>query len=112
MKVPVKRFWLVGGRDLSGNVIYRQAHPLHYFSEHQMSVLLQALAAKSALTFNEIADALCRRDKRTALLEVQRLNGEHFTLACGPSFDWTARIIPDGNRQLTDVRGLYRRQQG
>jgi hypothetical protein len=99
----MKRFWLVEGRDPSGNVIYRQAHPLHHFSEQQMGVLLQALTAKSALIFDEIAGALCRRGKRTSLLEVQRLSGEHFTLACGPSLDWTARAIPADDRRLADL---------
>jgi hypothetical protein len=99
----MKRYWLVEGRDLSGNVICRQAHPLHHFSEQQMGCLLQALTAKSALTFNEIAGALCRRDKRTSLLEVQQFGGEHFTLACGPSLDWTACVIPAGDQRLGDL---------
>lgn len=70
-----------------------------------MTALLQALAAKSSLNFDEIADALCRRGKRTSLLEVQRLCGEHFTLACGPGLEWTARVILAGDWRLRGVSG-------
>ena len=108
MGSPLKKaklFWLLEGRDLSGEIIYRQAYPLHYFSEGQMGVLLQALAAKSALAFDQIVGALCRRDKRTSLLEVQRLKGKHFTLACGPSLEWTARVIPGGDWRLNELQG-------
>lgn len=96
----MKRYWLVEGRDPSHDLIFRHIYPLHLYSEQQMGTLLQALAAKSALSFRETADALCRRGKRTALLEVQRLNGPHFTLACGPSLDWTARVLPEGDKRL------------
>lgn len=92
--------WLVEGRDLSGELIFRQAYPLHRYSEQQMCALLQTLAAKSALSFHEIAGALCRRNYRSALLEVQHLAGPHFTLACGPSLDWTARVLPKGDERL------------
>lgn len=68
-----------------------------------MAVLLQVFAAKSALSLREIAGALCRRNKRTALLEVQRLNGPHYTLACGPSLEWTARLIPEGDPRLAGL---------
>jgi hypothetical protein len=68
-----------------------------------MTVLLQVLAAKSALNFREIAGALCRRNKRTSLLEVQRLNGPHYTLACGPTLDWTARVITEGDQRLAGL---------
>ena len=97
------RVWLVEGRDLSHDLIFQQVYPLYLYSEQQMGVLLQALTAKSALSFDEITGALCRRGKRTALLEVQRLNGEHFTLACGPSLDWVARVIPEGDGRLDDL---------
>src|SRR5690348_3550744 len=61
---------------------------------------LAGLAATSALSFSEILGALCRRGKRTPLLEVQRLSGPHFALACGPSLDWIARVIPEDDRRL------------
>lgn len=101
--VTVRRFWLVEGQDLDGKVIYQQAHPLHYYSSEQMGILLQALTAKSSLSFDEIAAALCRRGKRTALLNVQHLQGEHFTIACGPSLEWTARILPQHDRRLAGL---------
>jgi hypothetical protein len=101
--VPMRRFWLVEGRDIAGEVIFHHAYPLHYFSDQQMTAALQALAAKSALSLSEILGALCRRGKRTTLLEVQRLSGPHFTLACGPSLEWTARVIPEGDPRLTDL---------
>ena len=68
-----------------------------------MAALLQALAAKSALSYDEIADALCRNGQRTSLLEVQRLKPP-FTLACGPALEWTARVLEDGDSRLQDVR--------
>ena len=98
-----KKFWLVEGRDLSGELIHRRAYPMSRYSELQMGVLLQAFAAKSALSFDEIAGALCRSNRRTALLEVQQLTGKHFTLACGPSLDWTARVMSEEDPRMQGV---------
>lgn len=97
-----RSFWLVEGRGLSGDHIYRKVYPFHLYSEQQMGTLLQPMAAKSALTFAEIAGALCRRGKRTSLLEVQKLNGPHFTLACGSSLEWTARVLREEDERLAE----------
>lgn len=94
-------WWLVEGRNLSHEIVHRRAYPLHYYSEQQMSALLQALTAKSALSYDEIAGALCRKNKRTSLLEVHNLAGQHFTLACGPLLEWTARVLPQGDVRLS-----------
>lgn len=94
------RVWLVEGRNLDGEIIHRRTYPLHWYSDQQMGLLLQAMASKSALSYDEIANALCRRDERSALLEIQNLGGDCYTLACGPSLDWTARVLPDGDPRL------------
>lgn len=72
-----------------------------------MSVLLQALAAKSSLSYAEIVGALKRKNKRTSLLEVSRLDNvidRPFTLACGPSLEWTARVLPEGDSRLDGLK--------
>lgn len=99
----MKRVWLVEGRDLSQELIFRRAYPLHHYSDQQMGALLQALTSKSALSFAEIAGALCRRGQRTALLDVQHPKGKDFTLACGPSLEWTARVLLADDKRLTDL---------
>ena len=105
--MPVRRYWLVEGRDGLEPRFFACAYPLHWYSEQQMSVLLQALAAKSSLSYSEIAGALKRKNKRTSHLEVSRLDNridKPFTLACGPSLDWTARVLSESDSRLDGLK--------
>ncbi len=95
-----KLFWLIEGRNIDHELIFRESYPLSLYSDQQMGHLLQALAAKSSLRFREVAGALCRKNKRTSLLEVRKLSGPCFTLACGPQLEWTARALPEGDVRL------------
>jgi len=36
----MKKYWLVEGRDLSHELIFRQVYPLHHYSEQQMGCSL------------------------------------------------------------------------
>jgi hypothetical protein len=94
-----KRFWLVEHSDGSMGVDWRRTYPFHFYSELQMESLLRSLAARSSLTYREIAEALCRKGKRTTLLDVVRLDMGKCGLACGPSLEWTARVIDEQVRE-------------
>ena len=50
-QVTARRLWLVEGRELDGNVVYRQANPLHHFSDQQMgAIALQRSGVRFSLS--------------------------------------------------------------
>ena len=103
--VQLKRYWLVEGRDGTSR-FFARAYPLYWYSEQQMGALLQSLASKSSLSFDEIANALCRKGKRTSHLEVAlHQNGlPPFTLSCGPMMEWTARVFLENDGRLDGLK--------
>jgi hypothetical protein len=98
----LQKYWLIEGRDGLSSPWFTAAYRLHLFSENQMSALLQAMAAKSSLSFSEIALALCRSSLRSSHLEVQR-HYPPFVLSCGPAMEWTAKIVLEDDPKLVGV---------
>jgi hypothetical protein len=97
----MRRFWLIEFHEYP-DVKYRRAFPAHYFSDDQMDTLLRTLAAKTSLSLDEIAMALCRKNYRSSHLAGHR-SSKPFCLSNGPMMDWTARVFDENDSRLSGL---------
>ncbi len=91
-----KKYWRIVGRD-STKKIFEESVPLGSFTDGQMEKLLQVLAARAGLSFQEIIDAYSRTNSRRyrPLLEVKRQSRPKFTLSCGSNPYFVATVIEE-----------------
>lgn len=88
-----KRYWLIRGYD-SGKRIFEKRVKLGDFTENQIQHLLQMLAAKGGLNYEEIFGAHAKSGSsiRNNLLAVHK-NFDPPTWMCGSNPHFTASIV-------------------
>ena len=93
------RYWRIQGYD-GHKKIFQEDVSTGVFTESQLKILLQTLAAKSALDYTEIVGALARRKtKRANDLLIVKHEKPFPKFSCGENPFFTATVIkPDKER--------------
>jgi len=90
-----RAYWKIEGYD-SSRLIYCRELSSGYIGENRLKPMLQALAAKAGLEFDEIVGAFAsRRSSCNDLLEFTR-DGPHLRFSCGTNPYFTAVFVRAG----------------
>ena len=95
-----KTFWLIRGHD-GFKTIFERKVKLGQFTVDQIQNLLQALAAKAGLDFDEIVGAYAKRKTKIAngLLFVHK-DPRHPTYMCGSVPVFTASVVDENGKMI------------
>ena len=99
MKKPTgKRYWLIVGFD-GAKCIYTRRVEVGQFTDDQIKALLQALATKGGLTYDEVVGAYAKRRTNIAndLLHVHH-DARYSTYMCGDNPHFAACVADSSDK--------------